>query len=163
MTHTSKAVRLEIRDSAGFTLVELLVVIFIISLISSIIMPSLWDTGKRSLTSEAKRVSNTLRYIYDEAAGKKQDYIFNIDLDSNIWSFESDSESRSFEMKKEVMFKDIVIPSHGEISNGELAVIFGPLGPEEPIILHLIKDDAECTIKFNHLNGRAKVLEGYIL
>jgi hypothetical protein len=61
------------------------------------------------------------------------------------------------------MFKDITIPSHGEISTGELTLIFGPLGPEEPITLHLMRNDAEYTVKFNHLNGRAKVFEGYII
>ncbi len=149
--------------NAGFTLIELIVVIFIISLTASIVMPSLWGSGERYLKSEAKRIGNTLRYIYGEAVSKKQTYAVKIDIENNTWAFESKSESRSFEIKNEVMFKDIIIPSHGEISRGELTLIFGPLGPEEPITLHLIRDDAEYTVKFNHLNGRAKVLKGYII
>lgn len=126
-------------------------------------MPALWDRGERSLKSEAKRIGNTLRYIHDEATGKKQEYILKIDIDNDTWGFESRSESRSFTMKKDVMFKDVSVPSHGNITFGELELLFGPLGPGEPITLHLIKDDAEYTVKFNHLNGRAKVIKGYIL
>lgn len=126
-------------------------------------MPSFWDTGERALKSEARRISSTLRYVYDEAVGKKQTYTFRIDLDKNSWGFESEKESRSFQMKKDVMFKDIIIPSHGEITAGEVTLEFGPLGPEEPVTVHLIKDKNEYTVNFNHLNGRAKILEGYVV
>jgi hypothetical protein len=126
-------------------------------------MPSLWGSGERALKSEAKRIGNTLRYIYDEAISKKQTYTLKIDIENDTWAFESQGESRSFEIEDEVMFKNIIIPSHGEISTGELTLIFGPLGPEEPITLHLMRNEAEYTVKFNHLNGRAKVFEGYII
>ncbi len=147
----------------AFTLIELIVVIFIISITTALIMPSVWDTRERALKSEVKRIGNTLRYIYDEAVGKKETYLIKIDLDGNSWGFESKNKSRSFEMKENVMFKDIIIPSLGEVSTGEVVLKFGPLGPEEPIILHLIKDKTEYTLVFNHLNGRAKIHEGYIL
>ncbi len=150
-------------DKAGFTLIELVVVIFIISLTTALIMPSFWDTGERALKSEAKRIANTLRYIYDEAAARKQTYIFKIDLDTGSWGFESGHESRSFRMKDDVMFRDVVIPSVGEVSYGKVALSFGPLGPEEPVTLHLMKDKAEYTVKFNPLNGRAGVYRGYVL
>ena len=147
---------------AGFTLIELLIVIFIISLATALVMPSFWDKGEKALKSEAKRISSTLRYIYDEAAGKKLIYTVKFDLDNNSYSFESEKESRSFQMGKQVMFKDIIIPSHGEITAGEVAVEFGPLGPEEPVTVHLIKDKYEYTVTFNHLDGRTKILEGYV-
>ncbi len=152
-----------ISNKAAFTLIELTLVILIISIASALIMPVLWDSGERSLKSEAKRIANTLRYVYDEAAGKKMDYVLKIDIDGDTWGFESENESRTFNMKKDVMFKDILVPSHGNIVNGQLEILFGPLGPQEPVTVHLIKDDAEFTIKFNHLNGRAKVLKGYVL
>ena len=143
----------------GFTLIELIIVIFIISLTTALIMPSFWGTGERALKSEAKRIGNTLRYIYDEAAGKKQPYVLKFNLDKDTWKFESEIESRSFKLKEDVMFKEIVIPSLGEISFGEVELIFTPTGPEEPIALHLIKDNAEYTVEFNHLSGRAKIRE----
>ena len=154
----------ELRVTSGkaFTLVELVIVIFIISLTTALVLPSFWDKGERALKSEARRISSTLRYIYDEAAGKKLIYTVKFDLDNNSYTFESEKESRFFQMEKQVMFKDIIIPSNGEITGGEVAVEFG-LGPEEPVTVHLIKDKYEYTVTFNHLNGRTKILEGYIL
>ncbi len=165
-TGTSKKItsyELRVTSKKAFTLIELLIVIFIISLTTALIMPSFWDSGERALKSEAKRISSTLRYVYDEAVGKKQAYILKINLDNNSWGFESEKESRSFQMEKDVMFKDVIIPSHGEISEGEVTMEFGPLGPGEPVTVHLIKNQKEYTITFNHLNGRAKILEGYVL
>jgi len=145
----------------GFTLVELIVVIFIISMTAALIMPSLWDRGERALKKESRHISNTLRYIYDEAVGKKQTFNLKINLDKNVWSYKSKNESRNFELKDGVMFKDIIVPSIGDISFGEVIMAFGPLGPEEPIIVHLIKKELEYTVIFNHISGRSKVYEGY--
>jgi len=151
------------KTSSAFTLIELVIVIFIISLTTALIMPNLWDTEKRAVKSEAKRVGNTMRYIYDEAAGKKRDYLIKINLDDGSWGYESETVSRVFKMNGDVMFRDVVVPSLGEVSLGEIALKFGPTGPEEPVILHLMKDEVEYTVMFNHMNGRAKVYEGYKL
>jgi len=148
--------------SKAFTLIELVIVIFIISLTTALVMPSFWDKGDRDLKSEAKRLSSTLRYIYDEAAGKKMIYTVTFNFDGNSYAFESDEESRSFRMQNHVMFKDIIIPSHGEITEGEVSIKFGPLGPEEPLTVHLMKDTNEYTVIFNNLSGRSKILAGYV-
>jgi len=155
--------RLKTKEQTAFTLIELVIVIFIISLTTALIMPNLWDTGERAVKSEAKRVANTIRYIYDEAAGKKKDYLIRVNLDDGSWGYDSETESRVFNMKDDVMFKDIVVPSLGEVSLGEIELKFGPTGPEEPVILHLMKDEFEYTVMFNHMNGRAKVYEGYTM
>ena len=147
----------------GFTLIELIVVIFIISLTTALVMPNLWGRGEQALISEAKRTGNTLRYIYDEAAGRKQYYVLKIDLNLNSWGYESEEKSRSFTLKENIIFKDVVLPSLGNVSVGEVTMEFGPLGPGEPITIHLEKDDNEYTVKFNHISGRAKLYEGYVL
>lgn len=147
----------------GFTLIELIAVIFIISLAMVLIMPSVWQTEKDILKTEANRIGSTLRYVYDESIGKKQIYLFKINFDKRIWGFESDTVSRNFEIKGTPGIKDIIIPSLGEVSFGEVIIRFGPMGTEEPITLHLKNGKTGYTVMFNHLSGRAKILEGYLL
>ena len=149
------------RGSSAFTLIELIIVIFIISLTTALIVPKLWDNGETAVKAEAKRIANTLRYVYDEAAGKKLTYTLKVNIYESSWKFESERESRDFKLRDDVVFTDIMIPSLGRITSGEAILPFGPLGPEEPIILHLLKNESEYTVTFNHLNGRAKVYEGY--
>ncbi len=148
---------------SGFTLIELIVVIFIISLATALIMPSFWGTEKTAVKTEARHISSALRYIYDEAVAKKQIYVLDINLDEESWGFKSKNESRRFEIKDNVEIRDVIIPSHGEISRGEVIIEFGPMGPDEPIIVHLKKGESEYTIIFNQLNGRTKIIEGYTL
>ncbi|MDH4028916.1 MAG: prepilin-type N-terminal cleavage/methylation domain-containing protein, partial [Nitrospirota bacterium] len=150
-------------EREGFTLFELVIVIFIISLTTALVMPSFWKSSQRSVRSEAKRIANTLRYIYDEAAGKKQLYTVTFDVDKGSWQFRSETETRSFTMKDDVTFRDIMVPSLGNVSRGELVMEFGPLGPAEPVTIHLSKDSSEYTVIFNHMNGRAKVHKGYVV
>lgn len=145
----------------GLTLIELIVVLFIISLSTAIIIPSLWSTEKESLRSEAKHISSTLRYVYNETVSKKDKYLFKINLDTDMYGFSSKKESRSFSIKGEGGFKDVIIPSLGKLFEGEVLIEFGLLGTEEPIVIHLFKGDAEYTVIFNNITGRSKIIEGY--
>ncbi len=155
--------RLTLHGLYGFTLIELIVVVFIISLSLALIMPSFWTTDNSAVKSEARHISSTLRFIYGEAVAKKQVYVLKFNFENKTWSYTSDRDSRSFTVKRNVEIKDIIIPSNGEISTGEIIIEFGPTGPQEPITLHLKKGDYEYTVLFNHLNGRSKILEGYVL
>jgi len=147
----------------GFTLIELIVVIFLISITTTLIIPTVWQTEKDILKTEANRISSILRYIHDEAISKKQVYLFKINFDKKIWGFEGNTISRHFEIKSTPGIKDIMLLSRGEVSFGEVVIRFGPMGTEEPITLHLQNGKTNYTIMFNHLTGRTKILEGYIL
>lgn len=148
---------------SGFTLIELIVVIFILSIASALIIPSFMDAGEGALKADAKRIGSALRYVYDEGVSKKKDYLFNINLDNDSYGFTGQGESKSFSLKNDVYLRDIMVPSFGARSEGEITVKFGPLGTEEPIILHLSKDKDEYTVIFNNINGRAGIYEGYKL
>jgi general secretion pathway protein H len=157
------ASRFTLHGLHGFTLLELIVVIFIISLAVTLIMPSLWVSDEHALKTEARHFSGTLRYIYDEAIGKKQTYVLHFNLDDQTWGFKSHTEKRSFKIKEDVRISDLVVPSHGKVSQGEFIMEIGPLGPEEPLTLHIKRGEAEYTVTLNHMNGRTKIYKGYTL
>lgn len=145
----------------GLTLIELIVVIFIISLSTAIVIPSLWHTNKEEIISDAKRLSNTLRYVHNEAVSRREAHSFNLNLDQDTYGFSSTSEKRSFRMNGTGGFKDVMIPSLGTLTEGEVSIAFGLLGSEEPLIIHIFYEDLEYTIIFNNITGRSHVIEGY--
>lgn len=147
----------------GLTLIELIVVIFIISLTTALIAPSFWMTKEDEVKREAKNLSAVLRYVYDEAINKKKTYVFRFNLDENIYSFKGEKESRIYQIKLNEGLKEIITPSLGNVSMGEVIIEFGPLGPVEPIIVHLKEDENEYTVLFNNLTGRTRIYEGYRL
>lgn len=72
------------RDRSGFTLLELIVVLVIISLMSALIVPRL--TGPMSnleLKTAAKKMAASLRYARSQAAAEKRTYVAVFDLDNN--------------------------------------------------------------------------------
>lgn len=154
---------LRVTRNTGITLIELLVVILIISASTALIIPSFWKSNSDKVKSEAKHISAILRYVYDQAVSEKKPYIFRFNLDENSYGFKGEKESRTHQIKLHEGLKDIIIPSLGRVSEGEVSVEFGPLGPAEPIMVHLKGEDVEYTVFLNHLTGRTKIYEGYRL
>ncbi|MBI4844409.1 MAG: prepilin-type N-terminal cleavage/methylation domain-containing protein [Nitrospirae bacterium] len=155
--------RFTVNNKYGFSLIELIVVIFIMSLAMALIMPSFTDIAGSRLKSAASGISGTMKYVYNEAAARKKIYTFSVNMEQSTWGFESMDESRTFRAGKDIKFKDVMVPSAGVLKEKMVSIDFGPLGPEEPIVIHLTDKEKDYTIFFNNLNGRSRILEGYIL
>jgi type II secretion system protein H len=148
-------------NKSGFTLIELVLVIFIISLVSAFAVPYLWNSGERAVKSDARRLSSSLRYVHDESTAKKLPFTFRFDLENRLWEFKGKSEKRSFKMNDNVYFRDIILPSQGNISAGELILTFSATGTGEPFTVHLSNDETDYTVIFNHISGRVNIYKGY--
>jgi prepilin-type N-terminal cleavage/methylation domain-containing protein len=69
--------------SAGFTVLELLVVLVIVAMMFSIVIPSSSASLDSKARAESYRISVALRYIYNRAVIDGQVYRLVIDLDEN--------------------------------------------------------------------------------
>jgi prepilin-type N-terminal cleavage/methylation domain-containing protein len=69
--------------AAGFTLLELAVVMFIMGLMLTIAMPYLGGYRNAELKSQARRLAGRATYLYDLAAAQKVVYQLQFDLDAN--------------------------------------------------------------------------------
>jgi len=147
--------------NTGFSLIELIIVMFIISITLSLTIPYLFSSPSREIRSDARRFGNTLRYLYDRSVSRKRVYDLIIDFENNSWSYEIDGVTRTFKLGDGVFFKDISMPSTGAVNFGRLKISFGPMGAPEPMLIHLTGDERELTVSFNNLNGRVRYYEGY--
>jgi len=140
----------------GFTLLELIVVIFIISLGLAVAFPSFTLRKDAKLKSEAGRVAAILRYLGDSAVSTKETFEMRLNFKEKRLRY------RGPEGEKEERIEnllDISLPSRGKISDGEITVFFGPTGPGENLTIHLAGFESSMAIVFNALSGRVKVLE----
>ncbi len=71
--------------SAGFTLIELSVVLLIIAIAASFVAPRLRDPETTALAAAASRLATTARYLYDEAAYRRIPLRLNLDLDRQAY------------------------------------------------------------------------------
>ena len=68
------------RSSRGFTLIELTIVMFIIAVVMVIAIPKMEDTAEIRVRNALRRLSGTIRYVYDEAIFMKEPFIMRFDI-----------------------------------------------------------------------------------
>jgi prepilin-type N-terminal cleavage/methylation domain-containing protein len=143
-----------LRDRHGFTLFELIVVLFLISLVMALALPSFTDFGERKLKSEVREMASLLRYMNDSAIARKETYFMRFDLDEGTVSWTGPDG------KREKGFDDIngiTTQATGRVSKGEITFFFEPLGTRENISVHMSDGSNEMSVTLYHLSGRVKI------
>jgi general secretion pathway protein H len=141
---------------SGFTLIELIIVIFIISLLSAVVLPSFYQLGADSLKTDAKKLASILRYLNDSAIYSKQTFTLKFDLSDRSLTWNGPDGDKAEK------FKDLTglnLPSKGSVKEGQVTVIFSPLGLRENLDIILNNGNKELRVIFNSLSGRVKITE----
>ncbi|MBZ0154612.1 MAG: prepilin-type N-terminal cleavage/methylation domain-containing protein [Alphaproteobacteria bacterium] len=149
--------RNEAISEEGFTLLELLVVIFIVALVTAVVFPTLRLPGGGGLNAEAKRIASVLRYLNDTALAAKEECVLKIDFREDTLSWKGPDFDRS---EKFSTLAGVEIPSRGEIREGEVTLFFDALGGKESITVTLRDEGETRKIVFNPLSGRVRISEG---
>jgi general secretion pathway protein H len=145
-----------IGNPGGFTLMELMVVIFIISMLAAVIFPSFSGMGEKKLDAEARKIASLLRYLNDGAIYSKKTYSLEFDMRNGTLDWNGPDGEKSEQFKN---LLSVELPSRGEIKDGQLILLFGPLGMGENIQVSLRNEDTMSVVSFNHISGRVKITE----
>jgi len=145
----------------GFTLLELLVVLFIITTVAFIAFPNFWSEIAKD---DKVTLASTLKNLRGEAIATKKEIFFTVDFTERQFRIKGakgipKDESRVIDMKEDETW-EIFIPSRGTIKEGQVIVAFTPSVQEELIALYLTKDGKDTTIVLNNLSGEAEIEEG---
>lgn len=150
--HSSLAIK-----KAGFTLFELLAVIAVLSVMLALTFPVFGGIGQGGLKSDARKLSSALRSVYENAVSRKASYPVKFLFSEHAVSWTmADGETS---MKVDTL-SGVEMPSKGLVRDGEITILFEPVGPREPLIVHLEKDDSFLRVIFNPISGRVYVREG---
>jgi type II secretion system protein H len=91
----------------GFTLLELILVLFLMGLMAGIVLPFVVSTLDRvKLQSEARQISSALQFARSEAITKKTLFTFNANIDKNQYWLAIPKEKKSH--KKKFLMKQYV-------------------------------------------------------
>lgn len=143
------------RCSSGFTLIELIVVIFIFSLVLAVSLPSLTGLGEDKIQSDAKRLASVVRYLNDSAVATKENLSLKVEFKDKVIRYEGLDGPKSERFDS---IAGIELQSKGMVSEGEVIIFFGPSGPSESFQFHLRSDTQSMIVAFNGLSGRVKVI-----
>lgn len=142
--------------AGGFTLFELLLILFIISFFMALAMPSLSILGESGLKSDARRLAAIVRYLHDSSITAKESYSLTMDFGEKIVTYAGpDGERR--ESIKTVVSAEMM--TQGSVSKDELTLFFRPTGGSEAFRILLADDNTSLVISFNPLSGRAKIVQ----
>ncbi|HLO25686.1 MAG TPA: prepilin-type N-terminal cleavage/methylation domain-containing protein [Geobacteraceae bacterium] len=157
---------------AGFTLIEMAVVIVIISLVAMLVLPLLPSTDAASLRSSARSLAAVVRYLGDRSVTTKSPYRMLLDLTDNtitvkkIVNGEEVAPEDPFFARKfladGVTIEDVEVPRLGKVGEGVVSMDFGVSGLGDFTIIHLkgVKE-SHFTITALPGGGRVDVREGY--
>jgi len=142
--------------NAGFTLLELAVVVFIIAMLAAVVFPAFFGTGNK-ITAEARKTASLLRYLNDNAISTKSIYPLKFNLPDGVLSWQGPDGEKTEKLKG---LTSITLTSKGTIREGEVTVFFSPLGIQENLAVHLRDEDKDMTVSINPVSGRVKITEG---
>lgn len=140
--------------NSGFTLLELLVVLFIISILIAAVFPSLHIIEGGGLASDARRIASVLRYLNDNSVATKETCTLKVDFRESALSWKGPDFEKTEKFKSLV---SVELQSKGEIREGEVLLFFTPLGAQEGIAINLKDGEKTMSIIFNPLRGRVKI------
>lgn len=157
---------------SGFTLIEMVVVIVILSLAVILVFPRLPSTGATRLKSSARGMAAVIRYLGDRSVTTKTVYRLHFDLNDgsvSVAKLAGDAEvppadpffSRPI-LADGITVEDVEVPSLGKVATGDVTVAFGGDGLEEFLTVHLKGEKgAHMTVTAYPQGGKVAVEEGY--
>lgn len=156
----------------GFTLVEIVVVMMLISLFMVLSIPLFGNIGTSSLDSSARRLSGTIKYLFNESAMSGLEYRLIYDLDQSLYRaqileaggelVDAPDQGRQAALKGAIRFKDVKVPGRGKFTAGQVTTHIDPSGWVEETILHLDDGDGGMlTLRVMSLTGTTEIYQGY--
>ncbi|MEA3545517.1 MAG: prepilin-type N-terminal cleavage/methylation domain-containing protein [Thermodesulfobacteriota bacterium] len=150
-------------NRSGFTLVELLVVVIVLSLVGFISLPLLANRGEGNERRMVRRIAGTVKQLYNEATLTRDEHLLRFDLSRNsMQAFRLRSRPGGVEKEpfgREVILaplqlKQVDMTGKGTFRTGQVVVRIFPLGWMEPARLFVVKEGGnEMELTFSPLTG----------
>lgn len=158
---------------AGFTLIEIAVVMVIIGMVMLLVIPRLPSSDQENLKISARTMATTLRYLQERAATSRTGYYLTIapgtesvkilEIGGDGGANEpSDPLLQKSPVKEGIIVADVRIPRLGKVNDGQVRVDVGSAGVRDFVTIHLRSADGQFwTVMAFPSGGKVKAFEGY--
>ena len=162
------------RKGKGFTLIEILVVMFILGGLLLVAMPKFNDFTDVNIKSSSRNLSGTIKYLYNESIFKKNIYKLAFDIDNNEYWVEF-IQNNQFVVSTEPILKRKKLPdgisfedifterTQEKVKNGnETFILFLPSGFVDYAVIHISSSNNDnYTIETKPYTGGTKIYDQY--
>ena len=160
------------KRQAGYTLIELAVVVFLIGVMLSLAAPRVRDTLLNdSLKSTVRHFIGISRELRNEAIREQVDYILHIDLNRrSVWTYSADMtpekrderQKAAFRLPDDVKVSDTYRIGREKQSDGDATITFFKKGYVQPTVIHLAKGERACTLIFQPFLSAIQTYDKYV-
>ena len=159
---------------AGFTLIEIAVVLVVISMVMMLVLPRLPTSDQENLKISARTLAATLRYVQERATTSGTGYYISLAPGTEsvkISELGADGSGKEptdplllkSPVKEGIIVTDVRIPRLGKVNEGQLRIDVGAGGIRDFVTIHLSSPDGKFwTVMAFPAGGKVKALEGYL-
>ncbi len=138
----------------GFSLLEVLIVLFVISLTAAFIFPNISSQG--SIKQDARLVASILRYVNDTTLATKEPCTLRANLKTKVLSYKCLAEQREYVLSS---LRKIETVTMSVADNEEVSLLISP-GQQDTLKIYLSEEHNNLWVQLNSLSGRVKIIEG---
>ncbi|MBI2369406.1 MAG: type II secretion system protein [Deltaproteobacteria bacterium] len=161
------------RRPAGFTLIELVVVLAIVGLGLVVAVPRLLSLTEANLRRASRELATAVRYLAARAVTEQSVFRLHYDLDRREYWITRQQGQEAREVPDPVLrrtglpggvrFRDVTTPRQGSVTEGEIVTRFTPAGWAEPTAIHLEDGRGhEQTVLILPFAARPRVFDRYV-
>ena len=138
----------------AFTLIEILLAVFILSLLMAAVIPALSGFNVRGIKDDARLAASIIRYLQETSQNTKKTLSMVVDLDKKIITYERDAK---VEILKIDGLHSVKLTSMEEKVGGEIKVFFPATGCMERLAVKLNSKSGYMEVIYNPFSGRVIV------
>jgi prepilin-type N-terminal cleavage/methylation domain-containing protein len=156
----------------GFSLVELVVVLFLIGIMLSFTLPRFHDTILTNHTqSVSRRIIATVQSLKERSVRDQKLYILHVNLDTRrLWvthepmSVEEreNAKQKGYALPDDVVLLDVETPGKGKIASGQADIHFYKKGYSDRALIHIEDDDHQRSFLIETFLSRVRLYEKYV-
>jgi prepilin-type N-terminal cleavage/methylation domain-containing protein len=164
----------------GFTIIELIAVIFILGLLFGLVVPNLDRVSpKYSIRAVARRIASTMEEVRSQAAWEGKTFSIVYDLDQQeYWILmpqQLNNEGNPTSEEREILsgiaekplkgvkIESVILPDNEQVTSGQVTIDVEQHGSTGSHIVCLINEEEEkLSVKFNALLGLVSFYNGEV-
>jgi prepilin-type N-terminal cleavage/methylation domain-containing protein len=161
-----------LRPNSGFSLIEIVIVLALISLTLLVAVPRIPDTLFTDETKKASRWIMTKVQVLKDRSGREQKrYALHIDISiKKMWISNDDmsdeerlaAERNGFKLPLNMSIIDVEFPDNKIISFGQTEIFFYPKGYSDQAMIHLKNKDEQISFRIEPFLSTVKLFEEYV-
>lgn len=159
--------------TTGFTLIELMVVMLLISIILAVAIPR-FDSGflQNSRRITTRRIIDTIKSLRSKSIGEQKTCALVLNLsDDQYWTVDASMDElsmaqaaeKALKLPDDIHFSAVAFPNQEQIRSGKVEIQFHPQGYSDHVLIHMQTDDAQrFTYWVQPLLPRVKVVDEWL-